>query len=295
MSSLKRLLTDPPPAWAFEVSESGIAFGRTSSPEKAGFRPLAAGVIAASPLRDNIQQPDALAREVAAIAAEAGQPGRRRKAALILPDYAARVAVVDFDAFPADAEEQRALIRFRMRKAVPFDLDSAIISHYAQRSGDAKAKIDVVVALVALEIVARYEAPFRAAGFEPGEVTTSTLAALNMVKPDEVTILAKLSGKVLSVAVLRGSVFRMARCVELEDGSAQDVAAVIHPTVAFIEDEMKARPKRLLVCGLGALADEESEAWRAEWGVEVEPLRSRFGMPTALNAGLLGYTEMAPA
>ncbi len=31
---------------------------------------------------------------------------------LILPDYAARVSVLDFDAFPTSPEEQLSLIRF---------------------------------------------------------------------------------------------------------------------------------------------------------------------------------------
>jgi hypothetical protein len=35
------------------------------------------------------------------------------RAAVILPDYCARVAVLDFDAFPDDPEEQQALVRFR--------------------------------------------------------------------------------------------------------------------------------------------------------------------------------------
>ena len=39
---------------------------------------------------------------------------KRREAALILPDYCARVAVLDFDSFPADPKEQLSLVRFRL-------------------------------------------------------------------------------------------------------------------------------------------------------------------------------------
>ena len=49
---------------------------------------------------------------------------------------------------------------------------------------------------------ARYEAPFRAAGFHPGYVTTSALAALNLVPDSGVTVFAKLSGHTLTVVVL---------------------------------------------------------------------------------------------
>ena len=50
------------------------------------------------------------------------------------------------------------------------------MSYCAQPAAD--KKLDVVVAVAPLEIVARYEAPFRAAGMNPGLVTTSCLAAL---------------------------------------------------------------------------------------------------------------------
>jgi type IV pilus assembly protein PilM len=292
MSLIHTLLGDPPPAWAFEVSEAGIAFGKTATPGEVSFRPLPAGAISVSPLRDNVQQPDVLAREVAALAPP--MANRRHRAALILPDYCARTAVLDFDAFPASADEQRALVRFRMKKTVPFDLESAIISHYQQPAA-AGEKIDVVVALIPQEIVARYEAPFRAAGFQTGEVTTSALAALHMVEPRGIALLAKLGGQTLSVMVLRGSVLKLARCVELAEATSEEVLAVLHPTVAYIEDELHARPERLVLCGFGRMADEDGPLWRSDLGVEVEQVRSRFGAPSWSNAGLLGYMESLAA
>jgi len=288
MSLLTTLLGDPPPAWAFEISESGIAFGRTEAPEQLSFRPLPEGAISVSPLRDNVQQPEVLAREVAALAPPPN--GHRLRAALILPDYCARTAVLDFDSFPSDKDEQRALVRFRMKKTVPFELESAVVSYFQQPAGSG-AKIDVVVALIPVEIVARYEAPFRSAGFQPGEVVTSSLAALHMVEPNGITMIAKLGGATLSVMVLRGPVLKLARCVELTDATSEEILSVLHPTVAYVEDELRARPERLLLCGFGHTTDEEAPFLQAELGVPVEALRSRFGTPVWTNAGLLGYME----
>ena len=89
--------------------------------------------------------------------------------ALILPDYCTRLAVLDFDSFPSDAAQQLSLIRFRLKRSVPFDVESAAISYWAQPAAD--KKMDVVAAVAPLEIVSRYEAPFRAAGMLPGLVT----------------------------------------------------------------------------------------------------------------------------
>ena len=285
---LPALFKDPPPKYAFELSEAGISFTTIDSARAIKFEPLEAGVISTSPVRDNIQMPDALQASIRAIAPPNGR--RKRRAALILPDYSARVAVLDFDAFPSGHEEQLALVRFRMKKSVPFDVDSAILSYYAQPAASGK-KIEVVVAVIAFEIIARYEAPFRQAAFHPGFITTSALAALSLVKPDRVTLFAKLSGRSLSIVVLDGSTVKLSRCMEMEDGSPAEMESILHPTFIYIEDEMQSKATRLVLCGFGTEVAQLSSRWQTEWGIGVETLQSRFGMPGPVNAGLLGYLE----
>ena len=75
--------------------------------------------------------------------------------------------MLDFDSFPKDPAEQNTLVRFRVKKSVPFDVDSAAVAYHVQPRPGSKT-LDVVVVVTALEIIARYEAPFRAAGLQPG-------------------------------------------------------------------------------------------------------------------------------
>jgi type IV pilus assembly protein PilM len=294
MTSLTNLLStsflkDPPPTHAFELSEMGISAVRVAEPSAASFTPFTPGVLMVSPIHDNIQQSETVQREILSIAPPNGH--RKRRAALILPDYCARIAVLDFDNFPADPHEQLALLRFRMKKSVPFEVDTAVLSYAAQPRGRDGSKIEVLAAVMASEIVERYESPFRAAGFQPGMVTTSSLAALNLMTPDHITMLVKLSGRILSVLVLDRSAVRLARCVELDGTRIEEIESVLHPTVAYIEDELKDKPRRLWLCGFGSESVEFAQRWQDEWGVSVEPLRSRFGTPGRNNAGLLGYLE----
>ena len=292
MTSLANLLKDPPPAYAFELSEAGIACARVAEPGQINFASFEPGVLAVSPAHDNINQPQIVQDRINALAPPNGH--RKRRAALILPDYCARVAVLDFDNFPADAQEQNALLRFRMKKSVPFDVDSAVIS-YAVQARVAGAKVEVLAALMAAEIVARYEAPFRSVGFHPGMVTTSALAALHLCHPDKVTMLVKISGRILSVFVLDGSALRLSRCVETDAARPEEIEAVLHPTVAYIEDELKATPQRVWLCGFGPESADLAQKWNSEWGVTVEALRSRYGAPGRNDAGLLGYLESVAA
>src|SRR5260370_41083619 len=131
---LAALLKDPPPAYAFELSEAGIASADMARTPQAGFHPLTPGTILVSPLPDNVLMPDELAAAVRALAPANGNR-KRRDMALILPDYCARVAVLDFDSFPTDAKEQLSLVRFRMKKSVPFDVESAEVGDLRQAAG----------------------------------------------------------------------------------------------------------------------------------------------------------------
>src|ERR1700674_1412722 len=137
--NLVALFKDPPPAYAFELSEAGIASADMANAPRIDFHPLTPGTISVSPLRDNILMPDELAASVRALAPA---NGKRKDMALILPDYCARVAVLDFDKFPSDSKEQLSLVRFRLKKSVTFDVESAAVGYWAQP--EENGKLDVI-------------------------------------------------------------------------------------------------------------------------------------------------------
>ncbi len=284
---LPTLLNDPPPTHAFELSEEGVAFAPVGQPSLAKFSPLEPGVLLVSPVHDNIQQPQALLERIKTLAPGTG---RKRRAAVILPDYCARVAVLDFDTFPSNPDEQQALVRFRLKKSVPFDVETAVVSYLEQPRANG-GKIEILAAVMSSDIVHQYEAPFRAAGFHPGLVTTSSLAALNLLASNGITLLVKLSGRILSVIVLQGNAVNLARCIELEGDRLEDIESVLHPTIAYVEDELKERPRQIWLAGFDAEMEQAAARWEQEWGVAVQPVRSRFGRPEKGNTGLLGYLE----
>lgn len=289
LQSLTRLLKDPPPGFAFELSPAGLAAARIGTSPAIFFRELEPDVLAVSPLRDNVLRPEALAAQVRAAAPGNGSR-KRRTAALILPDYCVRVSVIDFDAFPSDPREQLSLIRFRLKKSLPFDVESAAVSYSVQASATGgKKKMDVVAAVAPWEIVARYEAPLRAAGFHVGWVTTSMLAALHLVPPGGLKILAKRTGSVLSIAVQDGGALKLTRSIELDEVSPSEILNHLYPTFVFVEDQLSVRPGSLLLCGFGSLGPGTREFFQNELGVPVSSLASRYGEPGEFNAGLLGY------
>jgi len=286
VDKFKALLLDPPPAMAFEITEAGIAAARIGDRAELEFQPLKPGTLAVSPLKENVVDADEFSRVVRAFAATQAAR-KRRDVALILPDFSARIAVLDFDNFPADPKEQSALIRFRLKRSVPFDVESAALSYVQQTAGH--KKIDVVVVMVPLEIVSRYEAPFRAAGMNPGLVTTSSIAALELAPEAGISVIAKMTGHVLTVLVREKSALRLVRCLELPTVELSDIIGVLLPTFVYVEDNLGGRAEKLLLCGFGADTAEAERRFQEELGVEVEPLRSPLATPGENNAGLLGY------
>jgi type IV pilus assembly protein PilM len=295
--SFLSFLKDPPPAHVFELSEAGIAHARGAQPV---FEKFPHTTLKASPSEDNFIRLDTAAETIAHLAPPAPNK-KRRQAAVLLPDAAARVTVLDFDSFPDSAEEQLSLVKFRVKKTIPFDIDSAAVNYFRQPGANRKGKIEVVAVTVALGVLARYEALFRNAGFHPGDITVSALAALNLYHDEAPALVAKLAGtgpagpgavvpancpgadNTLTVMVVAGGKLKLFRCLTLEESTEEEILGVLHPTLAYAEDELGAPVKRVILCGFST----------PPLGLpcETEPLRSRAGMPTAFNAGLYGYME----
>ena len=276
VDKINGLMADPPPEFGFEVSEAGRAW---SSAKGKGFTAFEPNTIRVSPSEENILRPDSMARAVREVT---GEPSgrKRRTAAVILPDYAGRTTVLDFDSFPAKAEEQETLVKFRLRKAVPFDIDSASVSYFAQPRPGSK-KVDVIASSMSLETLARYEAPFRAAGLHVGFVTTSLMATLNAVPDNGCRVVVKLNGTVLALAVTDAGALRLLRTIELPEASPDAIAEHLIPTLTYVEDEWGKKPVSVYAVGF-------DPQWLLP-DVTGEVLPSAYGAAQAYNAGLLGW------
>lgn len=285
---LDRWLEDPPPHWAVEFSAQGIVRASTSEPIDLRGQPLPAGALAPSPVDANFRNLDQIQEALRALPLALPQ-GRDPQCALILPDYSVRVSVLDFEEFPSSREEQEPLVRFRLRKIVPYDLDSARLSFQPMPAPG--GGFAVVAAVCPIHVFAEYESLMRQQRCHPGLVTSSTLAALPLVPTEGVSVLAKRSGNVATVAVCQESALRMVRTVEMLELSWEELLGLLHPTFAMAEDTLGARVDRLWLCGFEEDSSSLAEALHKEFGVPAAPLASRFGTPTALNAGVLGYVQ----
>lgn len=298
LQRLKQLFADPPPLLAFEISEQGIAGIRrnvkTLEIEARSFQPVGEGALEASAVKENVHRPEEFQQAVENALRDLG-PVKRPDVALILPDDSSRLTVLELDKLPGDAAERLTLIRWRLKKTVPFDIERARISYQAQAAG---AGVSVLVAASPPEVVEQYEEPFLHAGMIPGYVTLSTASALNLTPAGGMTALAKMAGRTLTIVALEDGTVRLIRHIDLAAhppeavrARLQDMVSDLFPTFVFIQDNLGTPVSRLLLCGFGDLLRPALEALPGELDCEVEPLYSPAGIVEGHEAGLWGYVQ----
>ncbi len=100
--------------------------------------------------------------------------------ALVLPDPAVRLSLLPAADLKARRRaETEQMIRFRLSKAIPFDVQEAQVAWAGPVAGQ------VLVAAVFLPVLEGYEAACRDLGFEPGLVEPSSLALVSALARGE--------------------------------------------------------------------------------------------------------------
>jgi len=197
--------------------------------------------------------------------------GRSRDVVAVVPDAAVRVVLLDFESLPDNREEAESVVRFRLRKSLPFDVDKAKVSYHAQGANGATR----VVAAVALNsVIEDYESAFHEAGFAPGLVMPSMLAALGGASADRATLVLKVDARTISIAILDQKQLLLFRTLENARGvtiSGEQLAEDVYPSIVFFQDTYSTNIEEIFVAGVSDLAD-AAPALHAQTGAEVKEL-----------------------
>jgi type IV pilus assembly protein PilM len=138
---------------------------------------------------------------------------------LVIPDAAVRVLLLDFDALPSRASDALPIVRFRLKKLLPFEADDAMLSYQVMSSG--KAGVRVLAVAIPRDVLSEYETAVREAGFEPGSVLPSTLAALAAVESDGASLLVNANPQGVTTAIVRGGMLLLHRSLDLQVHESQ--------------------------------------------------------------------------
>jgi type IV pilus assembly protein PilM len=234
-------------------------------------RKLSAGTLTPGLGSPNVLQGETLRQAITgALGAVAG---KSKDVVVVLPDAAVRVLLLEFDGLPEKRQDAEAIIRFRVKKSLPFDVEHAALS-YQFNGGNGNLKI--VAALSPAGVIQEYEAAFRDCGYAPGVVLPSTMATLGMVEADRPTMVVKVDPNSTSVAIVDGESLILLRTLDhpgRAEVTAQELASQIHPSIVFFEDTYSSRIEQVLVTGL-ADVERVTAALQSEIGVQVRELNS---------------------
>jgi len=268
-----------PPA-AVEIAPQGVlaaATPATGQPPVFAFEPLKAGALTPGIAEQNVKTPEAVA---AAMRNALGKVSPRSRAVtLVVPDSVVRVFILDFDSLPSKAVEAVPVLRFRLRKMLPFDGEHAGLSY--QMLSENKTECRVLAAVLPGPILAEYEAVVRQAGYEPGAVLSSSLAALAGLDKMEAVLVANLTDRALTTSIANGQDLLLFRTLDLPEDPGlrlDEVQRDIAVAAAFYEDKLGSRPHVLHFAGgasSGHSTAEEFGVWLNDPEMTVTELAPR--------------------
>lgn len=283
------------PRTAVEITLEGALAATlpgAGQPAVFAFAALPAGAVIPGIAEPNIPMPEVVTEALRA-ALEATSP-HSQWITLIVPDTTVRVFVLDFDSLPEKAAEVLPVLRFRLRKMVPFDVEHAAVSYQRLQNGAQNGMVKVVASIMPGPILAEYEAAVRAADYEPGVVLPSSLAALSAHEALEPILAVNLSSAALTTSITSGQDLLLYRTVELPTEPIARVAEVqrsVAVAAAYYEDKLSAPARRLYYAGAGD-AKEFARAVQ-DSGLEVVEMAppQATGATTALGqVGFAGVT-----
>jgi Tfp pilus assembly PilM family ATPase len=243
---LRRHLLDPThPMAAIEVRARSVGVvrlareGRRVHLGAAAALDLPEGAVRLSMTQSNIEDPKAFTDTLRAALERAGALHVGR-VALVLPDPVARLALLPGSEVAAKRRKQsEELIRFRLRKAVPFEIRDARI---AFAGGGTRAVDSVLVAAVYGPVLEGYEEACRAVGVHPGLVELSGLALLNAAYgalPTGDRLLVNWDEGYVTLLLARGEWPILVRTLAGEAASSEDeVAREVANTLIYYRERL---------------------------------------------------------
>ncbi len=196
------------------------------------------GLVAPSLTTPNLTDKAAVAAAVERVLQSVGVS--RGRVAVVVPDGAAKVSVVRFEKVPSKAEDLAQLVRWQVRKSVPFPIEQSQVSWTA---GVADANgVDYVVTVARQDIVADYEQAVAAAGVQVGLVDLATFNLVNLLLAGDPAaargdwLLVHVTPDASTMAIVRDGALLLFRHRPGDgDGSLGDLG---HQTAMYYEDRL---------------------------------------------------------
>jgi type IV pilus assembly protein PilM len=267
---------------ACEISAGHVIAARASDNgtaiETCAVRTLPPGAVTPGLTSANVTNRDALATALSDVMTTVGNS--QRDIVAVIPDAACRIVLLDFDTLPTKPREADAIVRFRLKKSLPFEVEHARLS-YDVRQANGILRVIAVVALSS--VIEEYESALRQAGFTPGFVVPATIASLGIVDASRPTLVLNISPNATNIAIVNNDDLVLFRTTENPaDGTLEpdQIAEDIYPSLVFFQDTYGVKIDRILVGGAPSF-EPIAQAIEAAAGVRPQELVPQYAISSA--------------
>jgi type IV pilus assembly protein PilM len=266
----------PHPTLAVEIATSHVAAARWGGSrgvlESYAIEPLPAGSVMPSPVDVNLPQPDAVRSALRRVFSRV--PDRGAPVTLLIPDPVVRVFILPYESLPRRADEALPLLRWRLKKSVPFDVEETVVSW--MRQDGREGTLEILTAVARQRILREYEESVESLGASVAVVLSSSLAALPLLENRGATLLVRMSGRALTTVIVRDGNLCVYRSTEMSaEAAVLDPKAMldeIFPALAYYQDTWGGSVDRVRLAGLGSREELFRKALAEELKVSVGPL-----------------------
>lgn len=207
--------------------------------------------------------------------------GRARDICLVIPDATTRVMLLEVETLPEKLQDADAVVRFRLKKSLPFEVEHAAISF--DRQGTANP-VKVIAAVTPRAVLEEYESAVREAGYNPGSVLPSMLASLGVVDASRPTMVIKVEHGTTTFAIVDQNQLLLYR--SLDNGgttvTGESLVDDVNTSLVYFEDRYNVGVDRVLVTGVES-AQALQEALNGTSNIRVEELISSAMTGAAAN------------
>jgi type IV pilus assembly protein PilM len=198
---------------------------------------------------------------------------------VVIPDDSSRIALVTAENLSGKAGDREAFIRWKLKKTVPFDVDTAQIAYQilGPREGPDGKGVDIIVALSPRSVVQEYEELLEGLDIHAGYIVPSTVAAMNIgpfgsagAKPEDV-LFVKVAPDSIATIIFQSRRPRFYRRV-----GEMPLYDAVYPTMMYYQDKLGGKTlSAATICGYDSDLLSEMEELEDRLSVPVRGMEPR--------------------
>lgn len=263
--------------------------------------------VGSSNFRPNLGDPEEMAARIADLLKKTGtRPG---KISIVLPDNLAKLSILNLPERPPNRKQLQEIVRFKLRRSVPFRLEDATIAW--QEIPSEGSETSILVAVLLRSVVEQYEAVFEAAGTKPGLVELCTPSLFNLCRAELTkaslsgrdAMLLNVSRSYFTLVIVRSSRLIFIRCKSLafgDDPNGRDDGVIgreLASSFSYYEQKLSGQGVATAFVRSTALSFQDIAAILGRQGVEdVRPLDpgALLGWPSDGGIDPVSASKIAP-